>query len=88
VQRSRGRSRLRAHESSQGDIFRTLKWISAAACSFYINVQCVQKIKIVNMSALLVDDALKPATPLIAPLVSGVAGLSPSSSSKVDILNI
>jgi len=26
-----------------------------------------------NMSTLLLDDALKPATPLIAPLVSGVA---------------
>jgi len=29
-----------------------------------------------NVSALLLDDALKPATPLIAPLVNGVAGLS------------
>jgi len=29
-----------------------------------------------NMSALLLDDALKPATPLTAPLLSGVAGLS------------
>jgi len=29
-----------------------------------------------NVSSLLLDDALKPATPLIAPLVSGVAGLS------------
>jgi len=36
---------------------------------------------------LLLDDALKPATPLIAPLVSVVAGLSASSSSKEDILN-
>jgi len=33
------------------------------------------------------NDALKPATPLIAPLVSGVAGLSASSSSKQDTLN-
>jgi len=38
-----------------------------------------------NMFAL--DDALKPVTPLIAPLISGVAGLSASSSSK-DTLNI
>jgi len=37
-----------------------------------------------NVSALLLDDALKPATPLIAPLISGVAGLSASSSSKED----
>ena len=29
-----------------------------------------------SVSTLLLDDALKPATPLIAPLVSGVAGLS------------
>jgi len=29
-----------------------------------------------GVSSLLLDDALKPATPLIAPLVSGVAGLS------------
>jgi len=35
-----------------------------------------------NMFALLLDDALKPATLLIAPLISGVAGLSASSSSK------
>jgi len=28
-----------------------------------------------SVSALLLNDALKPATPLIAPLVSGVAGL-------------
>jgi len=34
------------------------------------------------MFALLLDDALKPATPLIAPLLSGVAGLSASSSSR------
>jgi len=33
-----------------------------------------------NVSTLLLDAALKPATPLIAPLVSGVAGLSASSS--------
>jgi len=37
-----------------------------------------------NVSALLLDDALKQATPLIAPLVSSVAGLSASSSSKAD----
>jgi len=41
-----------------------------------------------NVSTLLLDDALKPATPLIAPLVNGVAGLSASSSSKEDTLNI
>ena len=41
-----------------------------------------------SVSILLVDDALKPATPLIAPLVSGVAGLSASYSSKADTLNI
>jgi len=44
-----------------------------------------------NVSALLLDDELKPATPLIAPLISGVAGLSASSSSKdfkEDTLNI
>jgi len=35
-----------------------------------------------NETALLLDDALKPATPLIAPLISGVVGLSASSSSK------
>jgi len=34
--------------------------------------------------ALLLDDALKPATPLL----SSVAGLSASSSSKEDTLNI
>jgi len=37
-----------------------------------------------NVSTLLLDDALNPVTPLIAPLISGVAGLSASSSSKVD----
>jgi len=41
-----------------------------------------------SVSALLLDDALKPATPLIAPLVSGVAGLSASFSSKEDTLDI
>jgi len=40
-----------------------------------------------NMFALLLDDPLKPETPLIAPLLSGVACLSASSSSK-DTLNI
>jgi len=40
-----------------------------------------------SVSSLLLDDALKPATPLIAPLLSGVAGLS-ASSSKEDTLNI
>jgi len=35
-----------------------------------------------NVSSLLLDDALKPATPLNAPLVSGVTGLRASSSSK------
>jgi len=44
--------------------------------------------QIFNVSALLLDDALKPATPLIAPLISGIAGLSASSSSKTDTLNI
>jgi len=41
-----------------------------------------------NVTDLLLDDALKPATPLIAPLVSDVADLSASSSSKEDTLNI
>ena len=41
-----------------------------------------------SVSTLLLDDALKPATPLIAPLVSDVAGLSASNSSKEDTLNI
>ena len=41
-----------------------------------------------NVSTLLMDDALKPATPLIVPLVSDVAGLIASSSSKVDTLNV
>jgi len=40
-----------------------------------------------NGFTLLLDDALKPATTLIAPLVSGVAGLSASSSSKEDTVN-
>jgi len=39
--------------------------------------------QVFSVSALLLDDALKPATPLI----SGVAGLSASSSSKEDTLN-
>jgi len=41
-----------------------------------------------NMFTLLLDDALKPAMPLMAPLVSGIAGLSAPSSSKEDTLNI
>jgi len=41
-----------------------------------------------NVSSLLLDDALKPATPLINGAISGVAGLSASSSSKEDTLNI
>jgi len=41
-----------------------------------------------NMFALLLDDALKPATPLINGAISSVAGLSASSSSKEDTLNI
>jgi len=41
-----------------------------------------------DVSTLLLDDALKPATPLISGVISGVAGLSASSSSKVDILNM
>ena len=42
-----------------------------------------------NVSALLLDDALKPATPLtIIGAISGVASSSASSSSKVDTLNI
>jgi len=41
-----------------------------------------------SVSCLLLDHALKPATPLIAPLISGVAGLSALSSSKEDTLNI
>jgi len=35
-----------------------------------------------NVSTLLLDDALKATTPLIAPLISGVADMSASSSSK------
>jgi len=41
----------------------------------------------VKFAVLLTDDTLKRATPLIAPLLSGVAGLSASSSSKEDRLN-
>jgi len=41
-----------------------------------------------NESASLLDDALKPATPLTDGAISGVAGLSASSSSKADTLNI
>jgi len=41
-----------------------------------------------NVSTFLLNDALKPATPLTAPLVSGIAGFSASSSSKEDTLNI
>jgi len=44
--------------------------------------------QVFNVSSLLLDDALKPATPLIYGVISGVAGLSASSSSKVDTLNI
>jgi len=36
------------------------------------------------MYFLLLDDALKPATQLTSGAISGVAGLSASSSSKVD----
>jgi len=50
--------------------------------------KCLMQTCFDNLSALLLDDALKPATPLIAPLISGVAGLSASSSSKEDTLNI
>jgi len=50
-----------------------LSKVSVTSCSFYIT--------------LLLDDALKPATLLITPLVSGVGGLSASSSSNfVDFL--
>jgi len=41
-----------------------------------------------GVSSLLLDDALKPATPLSNGAISGVAGLSASSSSKVNILKI
>jgi len=41
-----------------------------------------------TVSALLLDDALKPTTPLTNGAISGVAGLSASSSSKEDTLNI
>jgi len=41
-----------------------------------------------DVSSLLLDDALKPATPLSNGAISGVAGLSASSSSKEDTLNI
>jgi len=41
-----------------------------------------------NVSSLLLDDALKPATPLTNGAISGVAGLSALFSSKKDTLNI
>jgi len=41
-----------------------------------------------NVSTLLLVDALKPVTPLIMPLVSGIDGFSAPSSSKEDTLNI
>jgi len=41
-----------------------------------------------NVSSLLLDDALKPATPLTNGAISGVAGLRALSSSKADTLNI
>jgi len=41
-----------------------------------------------NISSLQLDDALKRTTPLINGAISGVAGLSASSSSKVNTLNI
>jgi len=41
-----------------------------------------------NVPALLLDNALKPATPLSNLAIRGVAGLSALSSSKVDTLNI
>jgi len=41
-----------------------------------------------NVSSLLLNDALEPATPLSNGAISGVTGLSASSSSKADILNI
>jgi len=40
------------------------------------------------LSSLLLDDALKLAMPLTNGAISGVAGLSASSNSKVDTLNI
>jgi len=39
-----------------------------------------------NVSALLLYDALKPATPLTNGAISGVAGLSASSTNKMDTL--
>jgi len=44
--------------------------------------------QVFNVSSLLLDNALKPATPLINGAISGVAGLSASSNSKVDTFNI
>jgi len=41
-----------------------------------------------NVSSLLLDNALKPATPLTNGAISGVTGLSASSNSKANILNI
>jgi len=41
-----------------------------------------------KVSSLLLDDALKPATPLSNGAISGDVGLSESSSSKVDTLNV
>ena len=41
-----------------------------------------------SVSSLLLDDALKLATPLSNGAISGVAGLSASSSSKAGILNL
>ena len=41
-----------------------------------------------SVSSLLLDNALKPATPLSNGAISGVVGLSASSSSKAKILNI
>jgi len=40
------------------------------------------------LDGMSVDSNVKPSTPLIAQLVSGVAGLSASSSNKVDTWNI
>ena len=51
----------------------------AVYCFFILYVAAYMANKVVyNMFPLLLDDALKPATPLIAPLVSSVAKMTSS----------
>jgi len=71
------------------DVFRHCQNIcSTAPADIVAFIHSLSNHQMFNMFALLLDDALKPETPLIAPLLSGVAGLSASSSSKEDTLNI